>query len=247
MVKKLKYFKVSIASLLAVMIASVIWAESKSQKVDVPMVTEQNVTKFIFTPNKIDIQTISQYIKIRHQILDELASENPEQVLDAQISFKRYLNSQQLTEVVKRYDVKVLTLNFGWKDNGGGLDIAKDESLEEALIRSHFNHKTFVDELYESASEFQKKAIEGMSEQDRKREDEFLANAKELKDMYEKHGVLYYGIKVTGTASKLKAIKDTGTHIRLVDPLWDERESILGATHKIKKIGIPISPHELNN
>ncbi len=195
----------------------------------------------------MDIQTINQYIKSRHQILDKLASENPEQELDAQISFKRYLNSQQLTEVVKRCDVKVLTLNFGWKDNGGGLDIAKDESLEEALIISHFNHKAFVEELYESASEFQKKAIESMNEQDRKREDEFLANTKELKDMYEKHGVLYYGIKVIGTASKLKAIKDTNTHIRLVDPLWDERESILGTTHKIKRISIPISPHELNN
>lgn len=243
--KGLEYIKVSIAYLIILIMPSVIWAESKSQKVDVPMVTEQNVTKFIFTPDKMDIQTINQYIRSRHQILDKLASENPEQVLDAQISFERHLNPQQLTEVVKRYDVKVLTLNFGWKDSGGGQDIRKDESLEEALIRSHSNHKAFVEELYESASEFQKKAIEGMSEQDRKREDEFLANAKELKDMYEKHGVLYYGVKVIGTASKLKAIKDTDTNIRLVDPLWDERESILGATHKIKKIGIPISPHEL--
>ncbi len=142
--------------------------------------------------------------------------------------------------------MKVLTLNFGWKENGGGVDIAKDESLEEALIISHSNHKDFVEELYKSASEFQKKAIEGMSEQDRKREDEFFAEAKKLKDIYEKHGVLYYGIKVTGTASKLKAIKDMDTHIRLVYPLWDERESILGTTHKIKKIGIPISPYELN-
>jgi hypothetical protein len=75
----------------------------------------------------------------------------------------------------------------------------------------------------------------------------FALASKELKDMYEKHGVLYYGIKVIGTASKLKAIKDTNTHIRLVDPLWDERESILGTTHKIKRISIPISPHELNN
>lgn len=242
--KRLEYIKMLIVYLIILMMPSVSWAESKSPKVDIPMVTKQNVTRFIFTPDKTDLQTIHQYIKNRHQILDKLASERPEQVLDAQISFRQYLNSQQLIEVIKHYDVKVLTLNFGWKDNGGEVDIAKDESIEEALIRTHSNHKDFVEELYESASELQKEAIEGMNEQDRQREDDFFAEAKELKDIYEKHGVLYYGIKVIATASKLKAIKDTDTHIRLVDPLWDERESLLGVTHKIKKIGIPISPHE---
>lgn len=242
--KGFENIKMSIAYLIIFIMSSVSLAESKSQKVDVPMLTkEENVTRarFFFTPDKTNI---NQYIKNRHQILDKLTLENPEQALDAQISFRRYLNSQQLIEIIKRYDIKVLTLNFGWKDNGGGVDIAKDESVEDALIRTNSSHKNFVEELYESASELQKKAIEGMNEQDRKREDIFFAEAKELKNIYEKHDVLYYGIKVRGTASKLKAIKDTDANIRLVDPLWDERESILGTTHKIKKIGIPISPHE---
>lgn len=246
--KGFENIKMSIAYLIIILIMpSVMWAESESQRVEVPTVTEQNVTKFFFTPDGKDMQTINQYIEKRHQVLDKLAVEDPEQILDAQISFKQYLNSKQLAEVIKRYDVKVLTLNFGWKDNGGGQDIQKNESIEEALKRAHLSHKAFIQELYESASELQKKAIEEGSEEDRKREEKFFAEAKELKDIHEKHGVLYYGIKVTGTASKLKAIKDIDTHIRLVDPLWDERESILGATHKIKKIGIPISPHKFNN
>jgi len=242
--KESKYIKVFIAYLIILVIPTIVWAEPKSPKVDIPTITEQNARKFIFTPDKMDIQTINQYIKSRHQILDRLALENSEQVLDAQISFKRYLNSQQLAEVVKRYDVKVQTLNFGWKDNGGGLDIAKDESLEEALIRDHFDHKAFVEELYETASELQKQAI---TEQDRKREDEFLAHAKELKDIYEKHGVLYYGMRVKGKASKLKAIKDKDSDVRLVDPLWDEREKGLRGIYKIKKIGIPISPYHFKD
>ncbi len=246
--KGLKYIKVSIAYLIIFIIPSVIWAESKSQKIDVPMVTEQNVTKFIFTPDKMDIQTINQYIKSRHQILERLALENPEQVLDAQISFRDYLNSKQIAKIIRDYGVDVVTLNIGWKEQGGEYNIRQDESIEEALEKANAHHRIFIDELYESASnEYQEKMNGSISEQERQRLSEFLAHAVDLKNTFETYGVLYYSMRVKGKASKLKAIKGRDSNIRLVDPLWDEREKGLRGIYKIKKIGIPISPYHFND
>lgn len=246
--KKLRYIKVSIALLIAVMIASANGAESKSPKVDVPMVTEQNVTKFIFTPDKMDVQTINQYIKSRHQILDRLALENPEQVLDAQISFKDYLDSKQIAKVIKDYGVDVVTLNIGWKVQGGEYNIRQDESIEEALERANAHHRIFIEELYESAyNEYQGKMNGSISEQEQQRISDFLAHAIDLKNTFETYGALYYGIRVKGKALKLKTIKDRDSNIRLVDPLWDDREKELRGIYKIKRIGIPISPYYFND
>jgi hypothetical protein len=246
--EKLKYIKMSIAYLIILIMPSVIWAESKSQKVDVLMVTEQNVTKFIFTPDKMDIQTINQYIKSRHQILDRLALENPEQVLDAQISFRDYLNSKQITKIIRDYGVDVVTLNIGWKEQGGEYNIRQGESIEEALERANTHHRILIEELYESAyNEYQEKMNGGISEQEWQRLSGFLDHAIDLKNTFETYGVLYYGMRVKGKASKLKAIKDKDSNIRLVDPLWDEREKGLRGIYIIKKIGIPISPYHFND
>lgn len=246
--EKLRYIKMSIAYLIILIMPSVIWAESKSQKVNVPMVTEQNVTKFIFTPDKMDIQTINQYIKSRHQILDRLALENPEQVLDAQISFRDYLNSKQIAKVIRDYGVDVVTLNIGWKEQGGEYNIRQDESIEEALERANAHHRIFIEELYESAyNEHQEKMNGSISEQERQRLSEFLAHAIDLKNTFETYGVLYYGIRVKGKALKLKTIKDRDGNIRLVDPLWDDKEKELRGIYKIKRIGIPISPYHFND
>lgn len=218
-------------------------ANSASPSLLPKAVLKENRARLFFTPPEKDVATISEYIASRHLTLDELAVHDPNRILEAQISFNDYLNTGQVKALMTRHRLDAATLSMGWKDQVGGHEVRPNQPLEEALKGAALYYERLLKDLHESAaSQFEGNRAESMGREELRRSNEFLAHAQELKQVFESRGVLYYGVKVKARSSKLKEIKDAGQAIRLVDPLWDSRESELGKTHLLTKIAIPIRP-----
>lgn len=90
---------------------------------------------------------VDNYINKRHEALAKLSAEDPQKQLSAQISFNGYLSSDQIVELVKENQLDPVTLNIGWKENGGGYDLTQGESIENAVESAAMHHKRFVEQL----------------------------------------------------------------------------------------------------
>lgn len=210
------------------------------------IIKEENHTKLIFAPSVNTKAAILTYVEERHRVLDELSAMIPNQLMEAQISFKDYMNSEEILAHVRRYDIDVLALNIGWKDQVGGYELDNGETIAEALKTASFHQKRFTDELYESAlRQSRDKASAEGSQEDLARHAAFLAHAAGLKSGFQRRGLLIYGLRVRGEAAELKSMRDMNNSVRLVDPLWFENEEQVMES-SVRKVAIPISPYEFN-
>lgn len=209
-------------------------------------ITSGSTTKLLFAP--ANNKQIDGYIQARHSALDQLAQDRPNERMGAQISYKHYLSGKELIALFNRYsrqkfDLIPIALSFGWQDQRAEYQLQPNEALPEALDRASASHAAFIKTLYESAvHQHREQAALGGAASDLRQYDEFLAHAKELKQVYETKGVRYYGIKVDGTVSNLKLLRDTDAAVRLVDPLWDAEAGVFSPS--IRKHAVPISPDQ---
>ncbi len=221
---------------------SISFAEDNS-----PFVVDNGVVrKIIFGPRCNSTSCIDEYIKSRHNILQQLLIENPNQRIEAQISFRDYLGEDKVRLLFSPYqDIKIITLNIGWGEQVGGYELKKSETLDEALKNIREHHIKFLNTLYESAiGEYQNHQDIYTESESSLRKAEFLSHATELKQVFRKRGVTFYGARIVATVSTLEEMSKL-KNIRLVDPLWSEEDERFNSI-KTKKISIPISPYEYN-
>lgn len=222
---------------------SISFAEDNS-----PFVMDNGVVrKIIFGPRCNSISCIDNYIKSRHNILQQLSIENPNKSMESQISFRDYLGEDKVRQLFSSYqDIKIITLNIGWGEQVGGYDLKKGESLDEAIKNLREHHIKFLDVLYEAAvGEYQNQnKVFSANDEESLSKAEFLTHATELKQVFRKRGVTFYGARIIATVSTLIKISKLN-YIRLVDPLWSE-EDVTPDGIEIKKISLPISPYEYN-
>lgn len=183
--------------------------------------------KMFFMSEDSSPESIANYIKERHALLDYLAEKYPNKVIEAQLSLKDFLTGDEILAITKKYDVKVEVFNPGWKDSGGGFDLRKDEPLVEAIKRLNEYTKEFLEGLVAFSPNNQEKE-----------------KYKEQKKDFEEKGVLIYGIKLEGKTVELKKMKDEEKQVRLADPLWQgSLYNLLQKTHTVSPIAIPLSPY----
>lgn len=221
---------------------SISFAEDNS-----PFIMDNGVVrKIVFGPRCNSASCIDEYIKSRHNILKQLSVESPTQRIEAQISFTDYLGEDKVRRMFSPYqDIKIITLNIGWGEQVGGYDLKKDETIDDAIKNIREHHIRFLDTLYESAiEEYNNHQDIHPDSEEALREAEFLSHATELKQVFRKRGVTFYGARIVVTVSTLMEISKL-KNVRLVDPLWREEYERDNAI-KTRKIAIPISPYEYN-
>lgn len=184
--------------------------------------------KMFFMPPESTPESIAEYIGERHKLLDYLAEKHPNKVIEAQISFKDFLSMNEITAIVNHYDVKVKTINHGWKDNGGTHNLYKGESFEETIPELIKFNEEFFGSMMEDKDE--------VSEKSRNDMEEYYEN-------FKKKGVMVYGLKIKGKTKELKNVKDGIGQVRLMDPLWKGNLfNLLEKTHIVAPIAIPLNP-----
>lgn len=184
---------------------------------------------------------VHEYIRARHTVLDEIASSRPLESIDAQISFREYLDVAAFKSRMKASPLRVVALSFGWQDQMSGYELQNGESLDAALQRVAGIHRAFLEELHASArEELEGKSTARTTGDDLERHATFAAHASEVKKTFERRGLLVFGVRVRGPASAIKQMKDRDVLIRLADPLWDPGTLFPAA----RRVGVPISPYE---
>lgn len=187
--------------------------------------------KMFFMPEGSSPQSIAEYIKERHKLLDYLAEEYPNKVIETQISLKDFLTGDEILAILNQYDVKIKVFNPGWKDSSGDFVLKEDESLSEALQR---------------LNEYEKEMLEGflsMESYREEKESKAMDTWKDCWDNFQKRGVMIYGIKLEGKTAEIKKMKDEAKQIRLADPLWKgSLYNLLQKTHIVSPIAIPLNP-----
>ena len=204
--------------------------------------------RMFFMPQSSEKSAVSSYIQKRHEILAMLAKTNPDKELQSQISFQGYLSSEQIVSLVKGNHLDPVTLNIGWKENGGGYDLKKDESIEDAIKSAEFHHKQFVSQLREDA-DMQVATLRqsGISDAQMQPAITFQENAHELESVSQSKGIPFYGVRVAASASQLNKLTSEEKMIRLVDPIWGGAvENEIANTYPTKKIVIPLVPDAEN-
>lgn len=233
------------ASALAAFLA-IVTAIASAAPVDVEhstpltIVRERGMTQ-LFSARGKSKDEIDSYISARHRVLDELSETASDEVIDAQISFREYLDAEMLKKRMKSTPVRAVSISFGWHEQVAGYDLRREESLEEALRNAAAHHRVFVDELYTSArDELEAQAAAGSRIEELERHARFAAHASEVRSMFDRRGLLVFGVKVRAKSRAIKDLKDQDPLIRLADPLWDSQ----APTGRVHKIGIPISPYD---
>ena len=205
-----------------------------------------NRAKMFFFPSSSLKSVTENYIRKRHKLIEKLAYETPHKKLNAQISFQGYLSSGQLVELVKDNHLKPVSLNIGWKENGGGYDLKNHESIESAVEMAAIHHQQFIAEIQADANrQVAGLRQQGMNDPDIHAELEFQKNADGLAAIFHKNGMLFYGMRVAGTASTLHSILNNKNTVRLVDPLWGGAvEAEISKVYPTMKIAIPLVPEQ---
>jgi len=200
--------------------------------------------RMFFMPAGNSKSTIDNYIKKRHEALAKLSEETPHKVLHAQISFQGYMSSDQIVALVKRNQLDPVTLNIGWKENGGGYDLKSGESIEAAIESAALHHERFISQLQEDA-DMQVASLrqQGESDDEMRAELAFQKNANDVSTVYHTKGITFYGMRVAASANQLLAITKDDQTIRLVDPLWGGSvEDEITNVYPTMKIAIPLVP-----
>lgn len=203
-----------------------------------------NRARMFFMPTDNSKSTIDNYIKKRHEALAKLSEEDPQKELHAQISFQGYMSSDQIVALVKQNQLDPVTLNIGWKENGGGYDLKRGESIEAAIESAALHHERFVSQLQEDADmQVASLSQQGASDDEMRAELAFQKNANDLSTVYHTKGIPFYGMRVAASANKLHAITRDDQTIRLVDPLWGGSvENEITNVYPTMKIAIPLVP-----
>ncbi|OGF20390.1 hypothetical protein A2Y83_01175 [Candidatus Falkowbacteria bacterium RBG_13_39_14] len=189
------------------------------------------VAKMFFMSEDTSPESIAEYIKERHKLLDDLADQYPDKEIEAQISLKDFLTGDEVLAIAGKYNVKVKILNDGWEEGSGEIEVRKDEPLSETVKRLNEDYKGMLDGFIAMAS--------GTSGQ----EQEEVKWKKYLKNFEEK-GVMIYGIKLEGKTTEIKKMKDEAKQVRLADPLWKgSLYDLLSKTHIVSPIAIPLQPY----
>lgn len=224
-------------------------AQSAESAVSVPdfsgqvKISNQRARMF-FMPAGNTKNTIDNYIKKRHEALARLSKEDPHKELHAQISFRGYLSSDQVVSLVKENQLDPVTLNIGWKDNGGGYDLKRGESIEAAIKSAVLHHERFVAQLREDA-DMQVVTLrqQGVNDAQMRSELAFQQNANDLSSVFHEKGVSFYGVRVAASAKQLQSLTSNDQEIRLVDPLWGGAvEDEIANVYPTTKIAIPLVP-----
>lgn len=206
-------------------------------------ITNQRARMF-FMPANNSKSTIDSYINKRHAALSKLSEENPHKELHAQISFNGYLSADQVVALVKDNNLDPVTLNIGWKENGGGYDLKQGESIELAIKSAVAHHEQFIAELQEDANmQVANLRQQGTSDAQMQSALIFQQNANNMNSVFHSKGVPFYGVRVAATAKQLQALTSNDEEIRLVDPLWGGSvEDEITNVYPTTKIAIPLVP-----
>lgn len=203
-----------------------------------------NRARMFFMPADNSKSTIDNYIKKRHEALEKLSEEDPQKELHAQISFQGYMSSDQIVALVKQNQLDPVTLNIGWKENGGGYDLKSGESIEAAIESTALHHERFISQLQEDA-DMQVASLrqQGASDDEMAAELAFQKNANDVSTVYHTKGIPFYGMRVAASANQLHSITKDDRTIRLVDPLWGGSvEDEITNVYPTMKIAIPLVP-----
>ena len=200
--------------------------------------------RMFFMPADNSKNAIDHYIKKRHEALSKLSKEYPNKEMHAQISFKGYLSADKVAVLVRENQLDPVTLNIGWKENGGGYDLKRGESIEAAIESATLYDKEFIAELQESADrQVANLRQKGIGDAQMQSELIFQQNANELASVFNARGVAFYGVRVAARAKQLHSLMSTDQKIRLVDPLWGGTvEDEIANVYSTTKIAIPLVP-----
>ena len=205
-----------------------------------------NRARMFFMPADNTKSTIDNYIKKRHEVLAKLSKEEPQKEIPAQISFQGYMSSDQIVELVKQNQLDPVTLNIGWKENGGGYDLKHGESIEAAIESAALHHERFVAQLQEDADmQVASLSQQGASDVEMRAELAFQKNANDLSRVYHTKGIPFYGMRVAASTNQLHELTKNDQTIRLVDPLWGGSvEDEITNVYPTIKIAIPLVPEK---
>jgi FtsZ-binding cell division protein ZapB len=202
----------------------------------------------LFGPRSKSKKDVLAYVNARHKILGELNGQSPNNLAEAQVSFREYLDPGEMASFVKRNDLTVLALNFGHGEQVGGYELHDGEDIDSAINATITNHQAFIEELYESAhNQYEESVNRNMDREEIERLSGFIAHAKEQKTAFQKRGVRFYGARVRGKVATLERLKKHSQIIFLIDPLISPNADGETITEVRKIIAIPISPYDFSN
>lgn len=206
-------------------------------------ISDQHARMF-FMPTNNSKNAIDNYIKKRHETIARLSKKNPDKEIHAQISFRGYLNADRVLAFVKENHLDPVTLNIGWKENGGGYDLKRGESIEMAIQSAALHHERFIAEIREDADmHIASLRQQGVSDAQMQSDLVFQQNANDLSSVFHDKGVPFYGVRVAASAKQLHTLTSNDREIRLVDPLWGGSvEDEIANVYPTTKIAIPLVP-----
>ena len=207
-------------------------------------IDESGRIKIFFTPPEDSPESIADYIKERHKLLDYLAETYPNKKINTQISFKNFLPAYKMLKIINGYNVKAKIINHGWGEHSGGFEINSNQSIKKNIKILERCEEGFINSMYASKKSLEetKKLIdpEDLSIE----EEKGLQYWEEYTKSFQEKGVMVYGLEIEGTTQELKEIKDTVKEVRLIDPLWKGNFiDLLEKTNIISPVAIPISPY----
>jgi len=206
-------------------------------------ISDQRARMFFMPPEDTE-GAIDNYIRRRHEVLAELSKAHPEKILQAQISFDGYMTDKHLASLVMEQALDPVSLNIGWKENGGGYDLKQGESIEVAMESAKRHHERFIEQIREDADrQVDDSRKRGMTDDEIQPKLTFQKNAHELGSIFQAHGVPFFGIRVSGSAGQLQKMVESRKEVKLVDPLWGGRvEEEIENLYPATKIAIPLVP-----
>lgn len=207
-----------------------------------------NRARMFFMPADNSKYSVDNYIKERHALLAKLAAQDPFQQTQAQISFQGYMSADQIAALIKENQLDPVTLNIGWKENGGGYDLKRGESLEAAIESAALHYQRLIAQLRDDADmQVAQLRQQGVSESQIRSALAFQQNAKELDSIFLDKGVPFYGVRVAANAKQLHSLTGDILEVRLVDPLWcGSVEDEISKAYPTTKIAIPLVPDNNN-
>ena len=204
--------------------------------------TENDVAKIFPGPQSNASQRINEYIKERHECLNNIAHQEPQKNIIAQVSLSGFLPAIEVMSKIRARQLIISELNHGWRNLGGGYKVYSHLSQEETLKDFIQKHETFLLELLQDSSVILKES-ERHTERDQGIKD-LIQNAEEQLVMAKEGVVMVYGATVTGNARSISDLTRDSI-VKLVDTseCSEKTKDILkNEGYEARVIFIPLKP-----
>jgi hypothetical protein len=199
----------SVISMIAIVTIGI---KMYSNKADAGPITKKNI-------DQITKQEFIDYSNTKNQMLEKMINTDGEAIIPTRISFKSYINKQELKDLAQNNGFKVKEIYLGWGENRGGYSVEKGQTLDMAISAAIEDHQKFLDTVLK---------IE--------KDPTLIKSLKDYKTAYEQQGLTIFAIDTEAKVKNLANVK-RNNKVRFIDVNEDKSNSFI----------VPLMPTDFAN